>query len=230
MNLQNVLDSLASSTLSNWSGADKGSIKPTMIKTVVNAINDALVKIYSETVVEERSLYLVYQEGMTNYEITPEHVAPDPKQVTQTKYLLTPLNEEFKNDLLKILTITSEDTGAIPLNNCGNPASAFTPVFNKVQIPNGRHHEVFFITYQARHPELTEDVMQELKIPAQVFPMLKDYVGYLIYSAINTQQTMAVAVQCLQSYNANLQLMKDMDLLNQSYSQDSTKFTQRGWV
>ena len=232
MFLKNILEGLALSTLNNWSGVEKGEIKPAFKAQVVNAVNEALIQIYSEIIVEEKAIYLNYKEGMTNYELTPEHMVEDREAPDHKHYLMLPPGEKFSGDIMKILSITSVDGEALPLNNLSNPASAFTPTYNKIQIPCGRENEVFCITYQPHHVIVkeSEEETEDIFLPLHLYPLLKDYVGFTIYNSINTEAASYAATKHYQAYINHLRLIKDMDLMSQSYSQDSSKFRQNGWI
>jgi hypothetical protein len=137
---------------------------------------------------------------------------------------------EFKDDVIKVMSIYDAFGREITLNDRNNKDSAFTPTPKVLRIPRAVPGVLLSVTYQAKHPPLTlDDLEVELELPEVLYSALTAFVGWRIYKAINTQEAQAISEGHHTTYeNECMEAVRD-DSVNTSISTTNIVFHQRGW-
>lgn len=240
MILKEYLTKLAYGTLSNlWGNSTiKGEIPEDKIPLVINAINEGLLRLYTLFPLKENGLYLELNEHTTIYELTSEHIIPEGTEDSDLdsedncdKYIWDFKEHPFTDDIIKILNVYTTDGFPVKLNNPSSCISIYTPTFNTLQIPNPVKGITLSIAYQAKHPILyVEDLEnQEIELTPVLIGALDAYVAYIIHSNINTETAIANAQKYYTLYQTIINEILNTDAVNSSYSQNNTKFFERGW-
>ena len=241
MKLNEYLKHLSYGELSNLKVGKDGTgegIKQDRIPQVVNAINEALLRLYSRFIIKTNTVIVETNEVRTRYHLSNKHswlcADEDDKKNPEfsDKFIRDDPEHPFTNDVIKVLQVITSGGMSLPLNNHSSKYSVFTPVFDVIEIPHGIEGGAFTVVYQAKHPKLdfNTNPEQEINIPYNLEGALSSYVAYIIYSNMNTQEAIANAQKYLANYQAIVQENIEMDLTQSSYSQDNTKFKANGWI
>lgn len=239
MNLQQCLDRLAVGELANTTFVDSGKILKEKESFIISLINEALLRLYSRFVLKEDYVLIALNELTTDYVLTKEHVysldevPPISSQVCledYNKYIIQTKEHPFKEDIIRIIRVNSPQGITVPLNDPSNPRSVFTPSYNVVQVPLLNRDSELAISYQAKHPILTEqDLQKELELSDPFFGALFAYIAYSAYSSLQSQMATATAQKYFSTYQALLDELVTFDIASNSYSQTNTKFYTNGW-
>lgn len=240
MKLADYLKKLSYSELSNLRAGNDGtgSIKQDKIPYVVDLINEALLRLYSRFVLKTNTVLIECNEVRTRYHLSSKHswlcaTEEDKKNPTfSDKFIRDDPEHPFKNDIIKILSVTTSGGVRLPLNNHTNPLSVYTPVYDVLEVPVTLADMALTIVYQAKHETLDwfKDPNQEINIPESLTGALSAYVAFQFYSNMNTQEAVVNAQKFLQTYTNIVQETTDMDLNQNSYNQDNIKFRARGFI
>ena len=238
MTLQECLTKLAYGELSNLWGTStiSGEIPEDKKPLVINAINEALLRLYSRFALKENAVYVELNEHTTRYELSTKHLIDDPNESGDDsieecdKYLWDTPEYPFTDNIIKILDVYTTDGFRVKLNNPTSIISVYTPSFNILQVPYPKKGVVLSVSYQAKHAELSLDNLdQEIELPESLWGALTAYVAYLIHSNINTEVAIANAQKYLSIYTSIIDDVVTTDSINVTYSANNVKFFNRGW-
>lgn len=231
MNLSDYLTELSYKELSNLSLSDNGSgtIKSEKIPFIVSCINEALLRLYSKFVLKTGIIIIEMQEGLSEYELNSKYAYSS--NISGNKYIMDG-EHPFQDDIIKILDVYDTFGRSIPINNASNPLSVFTPKPNILQITDPfLYGDILSITYQAKHPllDFKKNPSQQIELPDNLMGALSAYVAYSVYNCINTKEATEAAQKYMQTYVALVQEIIETDTINNSISQDNSRFSMNGW-
>lgn len=246
--LADCLYHLAIGKLSNsgWIDPQTGDFFSNRTAIVVRMMNEGLLRLYSRLNLKQKSLLVQCSENRTRYELTKEHIltkkdftsASDPDHpdfdcpmLPYDRYILsTEFDEEFDNDIIKIMSVVDNFGHEVPLNNPSEYLNVSTPEFNVLEVSLPTNHLTLGVTYQAKHPELNiERLGQVIELPDNLLDALYAYVAYLVYANINTTEAVQNSQKYLQMFTAILDEIIKTDTATTSSSQTSIKFHRNGW-
>ena len=234
MTLDECLKQLALGKLSNLSLAENGEIKTAKKALVVNYLNEALLRLYTQFPIKEKSLIVELYEGRTDYPLTSEHsvrkatgLLTDPFDY----YIMDTKENPFQDDILTILSVWDDLDRKRPLNDPENILAVMVPQPNLIQVNVTATGRILNVIYRAKHLILTPDKgTDKVELPANLFGALFSYVAFLVHSSMNTKE----AVENAQKYYAEYQNMVNEVIQNQTFTPDKLvldrKFIKRGWV
>lgn len=231
MTLRELLKELSLGELSNLAVGIEGYglIRDDKIPNVVSMVNEALLRLYSKFILKKNILYLELNEHTTEYHLDSKHAYSNPESID--KYVQDSFDHPFKDDLIKVLDVMTYSGKHLPLNNRTEEWSVYTPSFNVLQISYPRWGQVLTVVYQARHPTLYPDQLDdEVDCPDVLLGALKAYVAQLYYGNMNTQDAVANAQKYSNIYNTIIADVLAQDLVSVTYSQTSSKFHKNGFV
>lgn len=234
MILQECLDKLARGKLGNLAVCSGGKVRSDQIPKIVDAINEALDRIYSELPIKENSVIVELYEGRVDYEITSEHSfrkatgdIHDPYEfyIRDTEY------RPFEDDILTITEIWDDLERKRPLNDPENPLTVYTPETNRIIVEHTIDNRILNVVYRAKHKLLTPDLLTtKVDLPTNLYGALFSYIAYLVHSDLNTE----IAVQNAQKYLSEYQTIINQIIQNGTLNSDKlvmdSKFYKRGWV
>ena len=236
MNLQEFCADLAYGKLSNLamagSGEPNGTIAVANRPTVVHAINEALLRLYSRFNIRESSLTLSLRDHITKYWLISKYAETNyPQPGVEIPYILDVPAEPFADDVIRILEVLDHDGNKLPLNDSENSRSVFTPQPNVLQHLQPVNGEILTVIYQARHPKLShEHPHDEVYVPDVLKGALEAYTAYSVFSTMNSQDSSAKASEYIMLYESICAEVEDRDTINQTISVSLTKFQKNGWV
>lgn len=235
MTLEECLKRLARGKLSNLAVAQNGEIRDEAKKKVIDAVNEAITRLYTSFVIKEKSLVVEVYEGRTEYELTSDHsfLKWDPDSIYSPFdfYIRDTKEYPFEDDILQIMEVWDDLDRLRPLNDPDSPLAVFTPRPNWISLYFSTQGRVLNIVYRAKHKLLTEDNLTEkIELPTNLLGALLSYTAYLIHEDMNGEN----AVQNSQKYFAEYQTIVNEVIQNGTITPDKLvsdkKFTRRGWV
>ena len=234
MTLQEFLDRLARGKISNLSICEKGKVKPSEIPKVVDALNEALLRLHTQLPLKEKSVIVELYEGRTEYPLTSEHSVRNAKGNIYDRfdyYIMDTEANPFIDDILVIQEVWDDLDRERPLNDPVDPLAVFTPEQNFISVNYSPDVRVLNIVYRAKHIILTQEKLTDkVDIPSNLYGALLSYTAYLLHSNLNTE----VAVQNSQKYFAEYQNIIQEVIQNGTIAPDKLangiKFFKRGWV
>ena len=189
MFLQELFDILASGEFSGLSLGQSvtGSIKEDAYPKVVHAINRGLEEIYKRFILKKKKVYLVQQDNQTRYYLRSAYLG-EVGSTGPTAYLLDHPDEDFIDDVIRVIDIVDEEDTPIDINPV-NPFLEQTyfrlSQFDSLDLTTIDTEQVFTIEYQAKHPkiEITEDfnpTTLQLQYPSFIEEALINYVASIL--------------------------------------------------
>lgn len=234
MNITDLFKKLSYGGLSNLSLGVEGSGAIVVEKqpTVLMYVNEALTRLFTRFVLKEKAVLIEQVSHITNYHLLEKYSqSRAPQAGAPFPYILDLYGEPFIEDVIRISALYDGSGCGLPLNDEEQPHSAFTPQAGLLQIPNPVTGRLTSVAYQARHPELTMDNLeQEIEIPVVLEGALIAYTTHLLFSDMITPESSAKASMSLQRYEDICQEAIDRDIVNSSVSTTNTRFAKRGWV
>lgn len=234
MNLEQLFTDLSYGVLSNLSlSADgSGTIQEEKQPQIVLFANEALLRLYSRFILSEKDVLLEMVGHITNYHFlkrfTESQFDPEKEHYPYIKDLI---NEPYQEDMLKILAVYNSLGQKIPLNDNERMDSVFTPRDKVLQVPNPVDGATLSVLYQASHPKLTVDNLEEeIQLPVVLDGALTAYIAYKVFSSMNTDVSSAKAQEHFQIFGSICDEVEDRDMVNSSISTTNTRFNKRGWV
>jgi len=170
MNLQEIFDQLTYGELSQLSigGGEAGKIDKANYNRVLAHLNLALTALYKRFSLKESRLLLVPVANQVLYSISHKYAVYSEDSVETIRYLLDTAAAPFKDDILKIERILTDDGIDIPLNNGASIYSIFTPTATSLRIPLAIVNQVsdlpdwlktvnLELVYRANHPKIAQE-------------------------------------------------------------------------
>jgi hypothetical protein len=239
MNLNECLNKLAYGKISNLAFCQNGEIKPEYIPKLVDAVNEALIRIYTVLPIREQNVMVELQESRTEYPLTSEHsVRNNPAgEVSDYYYYIRDTEENpFTDDILTILEVWDDLEQRRPLNDPDDPLTVYTPAPNVISVDYTKVNDplevrTLNVIYRARHKRLAQDDFTvEIKLPDSLIGALLSYTAYLIHSDMNTENALANAQKYLAEYQSIISEVQMQSVLNQDKPVLDQKFIRRGFV
>lgn len=234
MKLETVFKKLSFGALANLSFSEEqsGVIDEQRRPMVVHYINEALTKIYSRFPLLQKDVLVEMYQHITFYHLKKKFAESqwNPDEV-RYPYIKDLVDEPFLEDVIKIMGVWDSLGYQLPLNDAEHTQSVFTPQPNVLQVPLPRAGIALSVLYQALHPQITEDDLeQDIEMPVVLEGAFFSYIGHLAYSAMNTEVSLQKSQEQLALYEAACQDAVDNDLVSTSISTTNTRFIKRGWV
>lgn len=233
LTVEELFKRLSFGQLSNLAMAQepKGSIRLEDQNTVINALNSALIRIYTRFNLYERQLMIQQVAHVTNYHLDKRFSRVNPDRLPQHQgYIFDLPNEPFQDDAIKILAVFDKYGDKLPLNEANNQRSVYTPYPTILQIPYPEADLPVVVLYQAAHPKLQYGVKEtEVRLPTTLEDALLLYTAYQIYTNIGTQEATAKAAEHLQMFNNVCNDIEAQGAVSITDQVGHTKFQQRGF-
>uniref|UniRef100_A0AB39ACI6 Virion structural protein n=1 Tax=Erwinia phage Fifi051 TaxID=3238787 RepID=A0AB39ACI6_9CAUD len=234
MNVEQLFTNLSYGELSNLSlSADgSGSIQEERQPRIILYANEGLLRLYSRFLLLEKDVLIEMVEHITNYhflkKFTESHHDPESEHYPYIKDLI---GEPYEEDMLKILAVYNSLGQKVPLNDNERIDSVFTPRDKLLQVPRPIDGASLSVLYQAKHPTLTiDDLQQEIILPVVLEGALTAYIAYKVFSHMNTDVSSQKAQEHIQIFNNICDEVEDRDMVGSSVATTNARFGKRGWV
>ena len=240
MNLINFVKSMGYGVLHNTQFANITDYNdPEQMMPIVTLIEEGLTRLYSRFNLRERHVIVEMQVGVTFYHFEKLYTVQNGDRIrVPYPYIMDLPNDPFEEDLIKVLRVDDSFGNRRPIDDHNRIDSVFMVQFNVMHNPYPRYLEALYVTYQAKHVPLavvdneTGDVFleEEILLPPVLEPALSNYVAYMVYSRINTQEAVTKAMGHMAVYNQIIQDVENYDLVNSSSSNTNARFDIGGWA
>lgn len=233
MNIQDLYRKLSYGVLKNlaMSGEGSGDIREKDRGSVILAANESLLRIYSRFLLREKDVLIQQMVGTTNYHLLKRFAAFTEDSPETKRYILDMGLEPFEEDVIKILSVYNSDGFQMPLNDNEAAWSLFTPQANVLQVPNPEPGMALSVLYQARHPELVADKLEQpIELPDVLHGAFFAHIGYQIYESMGTAEAQARSMSLFQQYQWITDDAVANDSVQTSISTSNSRFEKRGWV
>lgn len=233
MKLSNILTLVLYRNVLNTCYVSKETkeFNPDKLPAVITFLNESLLKLYNKFTLKIDSIWLDLHESRTRYLISNEHMMDNWLTPTYDKYLWKGYDEEFHNDLLKIVAVNDNKGNELPLNNSEELLSLYTPMYNVLEVPSRFPRQKLNIIYQAAPVKIEYDPNKdtEVDVPDTLVAALVANTNYLIFASIGSPASMQQAQLFKAEYDLLIEEMIESDTINPQYSTNTEKFYKRGW-
>lgn len=234
MNLENLFQKLSYGEFSNLSlGIDgDGSIEERHQPKIVLHANEGLLRLYTRFLLLEKDVIVEQVSHITNYHLLSRFAEsnwnPEEEPIPYIKDLG---REPFQEDVIKILSVYDSHGRQLPLNDNERVDSVFTPQAKLLQVPHPRDRVSLSLHYQAKHPALSIDRLdQEVDLPEVLHGALTAFIASKIYGNMNTAESTAKSQEHGALYENICNEVTEKDLVSSSTSTTNSRFHLRGWI
>lgn len=241
MTLQDLFDTLATGEFTglNLANSVTGSIKEESYPKIINALNRGLRELYKRFILKKKKVYLIQQTDIARYYLQTRYIGYA-SATNAEAYLVDHPDEDFSNDVLRILEILDEDDLVVELNPPHpylNQTYFNTAGFDTLDLFTEDTGQTFLISYQASYPKITltetfdpEEV--NLYYPPFIEEALLNYVASLLIKGKMTKASEGEGYATntwRYQYEQACQDIIRLGLAEQTNTQDK-RFNTRGFV
>jgi hypothetical protein len=195
-------------------------------------VNEGLIRLYNRFILKEKQVIIQQYDGITNYWLLERYSESRAPQPGVTYPYIKDLNrEQFVDDVVKILSVY-QDGQALPINDADLVNSVFTPQAKLLQVPFAKNGHYMGIGYQAKHPEMSADRLQDMiELPEVLWGALEAYVAGRVYSSIGTPDARNSVAEQMGIYDNICNEVQASDAVSSSISTTPvSRFKKGGWV
>ena len=212
----------------NIGGDDEGMIAGKHYPKVINAINLAMIELYTEFPIRERSLAIQLYEHITEYELHPDYAQTNTASTEIYKYIQDSSFDPFiENNVIKIERVYDEEGTELSINKDEDIYSLYTPAYNILQHPYPSDDNAIVLTYRSLPETISVDVVPEtyeVLLPRQLLNLALIFINHKLLSSVNKQESLAK----LNEYASALNLAKSRSLFRQD-DFPNDKIEAMGW-
>lgn len=181
-----------------------GTIREKDRSRLIGFINETLSRLYTRFPLKERDLVLELHSHITNYKLDSRHARTRMEEFPDEEMFILDLPEKpFADDVIRILSVYDIWGKRMALNDDSNLDSLYTPYPTTLQVSNPYQKGYLSVQYQASHPKLDyNDLTQEIDIPNNLEGALINFISYLVFSSVGTQEASMKAQEYLGMYEA----------------------------
>lgn len=249
MTLQDIFDQLTHGELSQISigGGEAGKISKDNYGAIINHLNLGLTAIYKRFNLKQGRIQLELVPGKSVYQISSKYSQSNQESMEPVRYLLD-AGAPYKDDLLKIERVLTEENTELVLNDGAYLYSLLTPthktlsvpidiVERKESLPDDLKTSKLTIFYRANHHKLSAtdewgvDVFDEIEVDLP--DAYLEALLYFVASRVNNPIGMTNEFHAGNSYSAKYeQECARLEMLNYQtdQGQTSTRLRAGGWV
>lgn len=234
MKLQELYQNLSFGEFSNLAIGEEGAgtIPVQHQPKILAYTNQALVKLSSRFVILEREVAVNTDEAITVYPLRTKYAETDPTPVFR-KYIADTVEDPFTGDVVKIRAVHNEVGERLAINDPTDETSVYTPSFDTLQLNYPQTGNTYFVTYQAKHPVLVpDDLEQEIILPAPLYEALQAMIAHKVFVGMTGEEHSRRAAELLARYEEICRMVEGKDLASDSMNEGSSddKFEARGWI
>lgn len=238
MKLEELFSRLSYGELSNlaMSGEGSGTIRDKEQDKLITYVNSGMIALHKRFVLRSKEVLIECYDHITDYHLKKRY-ALNSGSDEKYKYIIDLPENQFVEDVIRILEVSNSLKQKLPLNDPGNPLSVFTPSPTTLQVPEPITRNGLSVIYQA-NPVPLEYVgtdregalAQEIDIPSFLETALTNHIAYKVYSHMNGQEQQAKAQEYLVMFENECSEVESNDLMAQSQSVTHYKLNERGFV
>jgi len=244
MKLKEIFDGLTYGELSQVSigGGKAGEILVSAYPRVLNHINLGLTALFKRFNLKEGRLTLELQPNMRTYKLHSLYAVMNSK-TAPVKYIKDTLDSPFKDDILKVERVLTDEGIELPLNDSMDPLSVTTDSQLVLRVPKaildgtaeGLATENLELVYRAKHPNIVvplgyfDPARVEVSLPDTHLQALLFFVAGRAHAPIGMREEFNASNNFMARYEAEcVQLENDGNEIDQG--SQSFKLFRNGWV
>lgn len=248
MKLQEIFDQLTYGELSNLSigGGAAGVIGESAWPRVLAHINLGLTALYKRFNLKEGRITLELQPGVFSYSLNSLYAVSNLSSSQAVRYIKDTTTIPFKDDILKVEKILTDDGIPFPLNDSSNCYSINTPSSTSIRVPEDvvdsgsdlpqeLETENLEIVYRANHPKLVipigyyDPTRVIVQLPDTHLQALLFFVAMRANTPIGMREEFNASNNFAAKYEAECQQLETAGLQVDQGSQN-TRLERGGWV
>jgi len=171
-------------------GNDDGVLSGKYYTKTINAVNLALIELYTQFPIKKRIMTIQLYSHITEYFLDSKYAATNTESSELYKYITDTSSNPFYNDVIHVDVIYNEVGEKLYLNKEDEPLSLYTPAFNIIQHPYPTNSNAIFVSYSAlpRTIEQTVDPdTYEVELPRQVLNLFLLFVDHKLLASVNKE-------------------------------------------
>lgn len=230
LTVKSLFKRLSYGQLSNLAMAEgaPGTLSEAGQAKVIQAANDALLKLYSRFMLKEGNVLIEMHAHITFYHLVKRFSTVQGHPAEPVHYILDLPAEPFEDDVIKPMKVTDSLGHPLTLNDVEDPWSVHTPQGKILQVSRPFQYRALSVLYQAKHHELTKPE-DEIDLPEVLYEALCEYIAYKVYFHMNTPESIQKSLVHEQNFEKICINVVDQDLVLSSISTSNTRFSKNGW-
>lgn len=233
MKVEDLYRQLSFGELSNLAVAvdGTGTLKESQHARVIHHANEALIRLYSRFMIQEKSVILEVYEDTTQYHLVKKFAETVWQPGDDGHPWIKDAAAPFQEDVIQVLSAYNAYGQALMLNDPSDPNSLMTPKATTLIVPNQEPGVLLDITYQARHPLLVANQLnQEIELPLELHEAMTSYIAAKMYGNMNTPDAQTASLQFQARFQAICDEAVEYNRVSIGGLVRNVKFQNRGWV
>jgi len=215
------------SAMINIGGAEDGTVPAKYTLKTINALNIAMIEMYTNFPVKQRNMVIQLYSHITEYFLSSKYATTNTLSTETYKYIKDSATNPFLDDVIHIERVFNEEGQEFKLNKEDDPYSLFTPSYNVIQHVYPSNENALFLSYRALPktiPVAADPDTYEVDIPLQLVNLLVMFTDHKLLAATDKK----ASSYKLQEYLLQLQKAKTTDLFLADTSVNG-KLEDSGW-
>ena len=209
-------------------GDEDGRLAGKHYTKTINAINLALIELYTQFPIKQRIVTIQLYAHITEYFLDSKYAQTNTSSTETYKYIADTSGNTFYDDVIAVDLIYNEIGEAFSLNKENEPLSLYTPAYNVIQHPYPKDSNAIFVTYRALPRKILSTVDADtyiVDIPMQVLNLFLAFVNHKLLASIDSEKSTLK----LNEYIGLLAKAKTMNLFLADETANQ-KLEASGWV
>ncbi len=209
-------------------GSEDGVLASTYYNKTINAINLALIELYTEFPIKQRGMTIQLYSHITEYFLHSDYAATNTTSTEIYKYITDTASNPFLDDVIHVERIFNEEGEEQILNKDNEAYSLYTPAYNIIQHPYPSSDNAIFVAYRALPKTIEYNVTPdtyEVELPVQLLNLCLLFVAHKLLESVDP----ALAATKLSEYITLLQQAKTRGLFLNDEAVNQ-KLEDLGWV
>lgn len=150
----------------NLGNSAEEGVYPIHYPLIMNLVNQGVRDIYTKVKLSHKELYIQPIVNKTTYRLHPKHALTNTSS-TEVKFIVDSPDNQFKGNLLRIVSAFTECGKEIPLNDHNDCRSLHLVGLDIIQVPDPQADNAITIIYQSGVDllDLEGDLTQEVDLP-----------------------------------------------------------------
>lgn len=227
-------------------GAEEGQITEDNYRAVSNHVKLGLTSLYKRFDLKRGRVLVQLMDGMFSYHLQSRYAVNAKGSNAPTRWVVDTVNAPFRDDIIKILAVTSDTGAEFPLNAYADCYSVVTPTMDSIRVPEDVVNAAsnlpdqykttqLLIDYQANHPVFIprlgfiDPEMTNIELPATHLQALLYFVASRVYNPIGMGQEFNAGNNWAQRYELECRRLEDDgNEIDQGSQMD--RASRNGWV
>jgi hypothetical protein len=232
MTLDEFLEDICNTTLSNLYIGVEGQVElhPLNRRKIISHMNMCLKLMHSKLILLKKELIIVAKENVSLYMLDKKHSMKC--GTSELKFIDDTWCDAFDNDLIKVLSVHSENGLEFDINKSGSFGSVHMASWNTIQLSHPVEGQGYSIIYQAQTPVLKDgqEGCTEFNLPPMLYEALQSYVAAKIFKDIGGEGNSNRAQENMAIYDLRMMEAMDGDLASTSQITLNEKGARYGFV